>query len=132
MPYIKRMQKYLLRQQIETVKLCPTHIPFENEAGDFENDYLMNKQIIDEKLKTVKFKGANWDVTVEPTMAAIPKNEVPESCTPRRNCVSKLKAAILYLHLVMHPTRRSYLCSAGVTGDPKHTWAWPLHRYKQF
>ena len=50
----------------------PTHIHFENEAGDFENDYrFMNKQIIDEKLKTVKFKGANWDVTVEPTMAAI-------------------------------------------------------------
>ena len=41
----------------------PTHIHFENTAGDFQNDYrFMNKQIIEEKLKTVKFKGAQWNV----------------------------------------------------------------------
>src|SRR5210317_1705278 len=34
----------------------PTHIHFENATGYFENDYrFMNKQIIEEKLKTVKF-----------------------------------------------------------------------------
>ena len=50
----------------------PTHIHFENEAGDFENDYrFMNQQIIESKLKTVKFKGANWQVEFTPTMAAI-------------------------------------------------------------
>mgnify|MGYP003667994774 FL=1 len=38
----------------------PTHIHFENASGDFENDYrFMNKAIIEEKLKTVKFKGAS-------------------------------------------------------------------------
>ena len=37
----------------------PTHIHFENAAGDFQNDYrFMNQAIIEEKLKTVKFKGA--------------------------------------------------------------------------
>ena len=36
----------------------PTHIHFENAAGDFQNDYrFMNKAIIEEKLKSVKFKG---------------------------------------------------------------------------
>ena len=35
----------------------PTHIHFENAAGDFENDYrFMNKAIIEEKLKTVNLK----------------------------------------------------------------------------
>ena len=47
----------------------PTHIHFENTAGDFQNDYrFMNKQIIEEKLKTVKFKGASWDVEFSPSM----------------------------------------------------------------
>ena len=50
----------------------PTHIHFENEAGDFENDYrFMNQQIIETKLKTVKFKGANWQVDFQPSIAAI-------------------------------------------------------------
>ena len=36
-------------------EVIPTHIHFENTAGDFENDYrFMNKAIIDEKLKSVK------------------------------------------------------------------------------
>ena len=40
-------------------EMIPTHIHFENATGDFENDYrFMNKAIIEEKLKTVKFKGA--------------------------------------------------------------------------
>ena len=46
----------------------PTGIHFENEKGDFKNDYrFMNAEIINEKLKTVKFKGVNWDLTVQPT-----------------------------------------------------------------
>ena len=50
----------------------PTHIHFENATGDFQNDYrFMNKQIIEEKLKTVKFKGAQWNVSFKPTIAAI-------------------------------------------------------------
>jgi len=40
----------------------PVSIHFENEKGDFKNDYrFMNAEIINEKLKTVKFKGVKWD-----------------------------------------------------------------------
>ena len=61
--------EYQKDAKIEVVKAerngetVPTHIHFENAAGDFENDYrFMNKAIIDEKLKTVKFKGAQWQI----------------------------------------------------------------------
>ena len=49
------------------------HIHFENEAGDFENDYPLYelKQPIETKLKTVKFKGATWQVDFQPHVAAI-------------------------------------------------------------
>ena len=49
------------------MQLVPTGIHFENEKGDFKNDYrFMNAEIINEKLKTVKFKGVKWDVEIEP------------------------------------------------------------------
>jgi len=50
----------------------PVGIHFENKDGDFKNDYrFMNTEIINEKLKTVKFRGANWDVEVTPSLQSI-------------------------------------------------------------
>lgn len=50
----------------------PVGIHFENKDRDFKNDYrFMSTEIINEKLKTVKFRGANWDVEVTPTLQAI-------------------------------------------------------------
>ena len=66
----------------------PTHIHFENTAGDFENDYrFMNKAIIEEKLKTVKFKGAAWNVTFQPSMASIARMKLHECGTWRRTYI---------------------------------------------
>ena len=107
----------------------PTHIQFENEAGDFENDYrFMNKQIIDEKLKTVKFKGANWDVTVEPTMAAIQRMKF-QSLAHSEETVFSVKTEggnLVFAFGDASQHAGSFVFHAGVTGDLKHTWAWPV------
>ena len=53
-------------------EVMPTHIHFENKAGDFKNDYrFMNKAVIEEKLKSVKFKVSTYDVEIQPNMAGI-------------------------------------------------------------
>lgn len=64
--------------KIEVVKAqrngseIPVGLHFENKGGDFKNDYrFMNTDIINEKMKTVKFKGVNWDVEIIPTVAAV-------------------------------------------------------------
>jgi hypothetical protein len=50
----------------------PVGIHFENKDSDFKNDYrFMNMEIINEKMKTVKFRGVNWDVEVVPTLAGV-------------------------------------------------------------
>jgi len=50
----------------------PATIHFETKNGDFINDYrLMNKTIVEEKVKSVMFKGAAWGVEFEPTTAGI-------------------------------------------------------------
>lgn len=50
----------------------PSSITFLNSTKDFKNEYrLMNQVTIEEKLKTPKFKGAQWHVEFEPTVQAI-------------------------------------------------------------
>jgi hypothetical protein len=50
----------------------PTSLHFENESGDFVNDYrFMSTEIINEKIKSVKFKGANWDIEFQPSVTSI-------------------------------------------------------------
>lgn len=50
----------------------PVGVHFENKDKDFKNDYrFMNTEVINEKLKTIKFRGVKWDVEIEPTVSAI-------------------------------------------------------------
>ena len=50
----------------------PGGLHFENTTGDFKNDYrFMNTEVINEKLKTVTFRGATWDIEVTPSLQSI-------------------------------------------------------------
>jgi len=50
----------------------PGGLHFENATGDFKNDYrFMNTEVINEKLKTVTFRGATWDIEVTPSLQSI-------------------------------------------------------------
>jgi hypothetical protein len=76
--YLVDGSEYQEKAKIDLVKAdrngvtVPVGIHFENAVGDFKNDYrFMNTEIINEKLKTVKFKGATWDVEVVPSLQAI-------------------------------------------------------------
>ena len=71
-PEYQKNAKLSVEKATRNGEEVPTHIHFENEAGDFQNDYrFMNQEIINEKLKSVKFKGASWEVEIEPTIASI-------------------------------------------------------------
>jgi len=50
----------------------PSAIHFQTKNNDFINDYrLMSKALVEEKVKTVTFKGTTWDVEFEPSIAGI-------------------------------------------------------------
>ena len=65
--------KITVNTQVDTEgKRVPSGIHFENAAGDFKNDYrYMDANVINDKLKTVKFKGVAWGVDFVPTVAGI-------------------------------------------------------------
>lgn len=51
----------------------PSGIEFVNKDSDFKNNYrFMSGPVIDEKLKTVKFRGVpKWDIEIEPPVSSI-------------------------------------------------------------
>ena len=110
-------------------EVVPTHIHFENAAGDFQNDYrFMNKAIIEEKLKTVKFKGASWNVEFTPSVAAIARMKLMSAAhseeptfnvkTVDNNLVCSFGDASTHAG--------EFVFEAGVEGTLAHTWSWPV------
>lgn len=107
----------------------PTHIHFENAAGDFQNDYrFMNKAIIEEKLKTVKFKGATWNVEFTPSMAAIGRMKLMSAAhseEPTFN-VSTKDGNLVFSFGDASTHAGEFVFEAGVEGTLQHTWSWPV------
>tara|TARA_B100001057_G_scaffold294641_1_gene294740 strand:- start:813 stop:1541 length:729 start_codon:yes stop_codon:yes gene_type:complete len=128
-PEYQTNAKVSVEQAERNGETVPTHIHFENEAGDFENDYrFMNKQIIDEKLKTVKFKGASWDVVVEPSMASIQRMKF-QSMAHAEETVFTVRTegnSLVFSFGDASQHAGSFVFQTDVTGSLKHAWAWPV------
>lgn len=107
----------------------PTHIHFENAAGDFENDYrFMNKAIIEEKLKTVKFKGASWTVTCTPSMASIARMKLMSAAhneEPTFN-VKTVDSNLVFSFGDASTHAGEFVFQHNIEGSLQHTWAWPV------
>ncbi len=107
----------------------PTGLHFENKAGDFQNDYrFMNAEIINEKLKSVKFKGAAWDVEFEPTVAAIQRLKL-QAAAHTEETVFQVRTEDNNLVLFFGDASThagSFVFQHDIKGKLKHTWAWPV------
>ena len=110
-------------------EMIPTHIHFENAAGDFENDYrFMNKAIIEEKLKTVKFKGASWEVQFKPAVAAIQRMKLMSAAhgeEPIFTVKTEDKNLVFYFGDASTHAG-SFVFQHDITGTLKHSWSWPV------
>ena len=49
----------------------PDHLMFKDKDGNTDQYRFMSKEIIEQTLQTVKFKGVEWDVSFEPTKAKV-------------------------------------------------------------
>ena len=107
----------------------PTHIHFENAAGDFQNDYrFMNKQIIEEKLKTVKFKGATWNVTFQPSVASIARMKLMSAAHTEEPVfnVKTVDNNLVFSFGDASTHAGEFVFQHGVEGTLAHTWSWPV------
>ena len=107
----------------------PDGINFENKTGDFKNNYrFMASEIVNDKLKTLKFKGVNWHITFEPTVAAIQRLKMQAQANSEEpNFQVKTDNKNLKFFFGDHSTHSgNFVFQSDVTGTLKHSWSWPV------
>jgi hypothetical protein len=107
----------------------PTGLHFENKDGDFENDYrFMNTDIINEKLKSVKFKGAKWDIEFEPQVASIQKLRFQANAHTEESVfqVKSDNGNLVFSFGDASTHAGEFVFEANVDGKLKQTWSWPV------
>jgi len=107
----------------------PDGINFKNAAGDFSNNYrFMASQIVSEKAKTVKFKGVNWHIEFEPTVAAIQRLKMQAQANAEEpNFQAKTENGDLKFVFGDHSTHSgNFVFHPSVSGQLKRTWSWPV------
>jgi len=110
-------------------KNVPVGLHFENKAGDFKNDYrFMVSDMVSEKLKTVKFKGAEWHVEFEPTVASIQRLKMQAQANPDVEAFQcKTEDGNLKFYFGDHSTHAgNFVFQADVVGTIKKNWYWPV------
>lgn len=107
----------------------PVNLHFENQAGDFQNDYrFMAAELINEKLKSVKFKGASWEVEFEPSVAAIQRLKL-QSAAHSEETVFQVRTEdnnLVFFFGDASTHAGSFVFQHDVGGKLKHTWSWPV------
>lgn len=107
----------------------PSTIHFETKVGDFVNDYrLMAKSIIDEKVKNVTFKGANWNVEFEPTIAGIMRlKKQAQANSEEQHFTTKTDKGDLKIYFGDHSTHSgNFVFHPQVSGTLSRAWMWPV------
>jgi len=109
----------------------PVGLHFENVKGDFKNDYrFMTSEVINDKLKTVKFKGVNWNVEIEPSVAAIQRLKMQSQVhSEETTFIAKTDEGHLKFFFGDHSTHAGdFVFQHDITGSLKHGWHWPIQQ----
>jgi hypothetical protein len=118
-------------QQVGTDQI-PTHIHFETQMGDFINDYrLMVKEIVEDKIKPVKFAGASWQVEFEPKVANIQRLKKQASANSEETTfVTKTDGKDLKIFFGdVSSHSGNFVFESGITGTLTKAWAWPVKQF---
>jgi len=107
----------------------PVGLHFENKDRDFKNDYrFMNSEIINEKMKTVKFRGVKWDVEVEPTVEAVKRfNFQAGANSEHPTFLAKTDGGNLkFIFGDVSTHGGEFIFAQNVAGKLDRGWTWPV------
>jgi hypothetical protein len=107
----------------------PFSLQFENKSKDFKNDFrFMQKELMEEKLATVKFKGANWNVDIEPNSASTQRFKFQSQANSDETLfVAKTENGDLKFYFGDDSGHTgNFVFQAGVAGELKQSWKYPV------
>ena len=115
-----------------TTGTVPGAIHFENKTGDFVNDYrLMSRELVEEKVKNVMFKGASWNVDFQPEIAGIQRLKKQASVhTEETAFTTKFEKGDLVVKFGDPATHSgNFVFKAGVNGTMSKELRWPVKQF---
>lgn len=130
--YAKEAKLAILLQdrEIDGVKTkVPSGVSFANKAGDFKNDYrFMGKEVIEDKLKAVKFRGVKWNVDFTPSVANIQRLRYQASANSDvTTFIAKTENGALKLYFGDSASHAgNFTFEAQVVGTLTKGWSWPV------
>ena len=130
-PEYQKEAKIQVKSAERNGKVVPTHIHFENAGGDFKNDYrFMSTEIINEKLKSVKFKGTAWEVEFEPSIASIQrfKLQAADHTEETTFTVKTEDGNLMFYFGDANSHAGSFVFQNAVTSELKNAWSWPIQQ----
>jgi hypothetical protein len=107
----------------------PDTIHFATKTGDFVNDYrLMAKSIVEEKVKTVLFRGANWNVEFEPSVNGITRLKKQQSANSEEpTFTTKVENGELKIYFGdVSSHSGNFVFQSGITGSLTNAMKWPV------
>jgi len=107
----------------------PVGLHFENQLGDFQNDYrFMNTEVINEKLKTVKFRGVKWDIELEPTVLSVQRFQYQAQANNEYTTfvvkIANNNLSFIFGDAASHAGE--FVFGSGVSGKLSKNWVWPV------
>jgi hypothetical protein len=109
--------------------MIPCGIDFENKAGDFKNNFrFMVSNVVNEKLKSVKFRGVAWDVELEPSVAAIQRMRFQSQANSEESSfIAKITKGNLEFHFGVASTHAgNFVFHQGCSGKLSADRSWPV------
>lgn len=107
----------------------PSTIHFETKDGSFVNDYrLMSKSIVEEKVKSVTFKGTTWNVEFEPSIAGIQRLKKQASANSEQEHFTMTTVNGDLKINFGDPSTHSgnFVFQPTISGSLNKTWNWPV------
>jgi len=128
-PEYRENAQLSINRQDRNGESIPAGVHFQNAAGDFKNDYrFMAAEIINDKLKAVKFKGVKWGVDFVPTNANIQRLKFQASANSEETTfIAKTENGDLKFFFGDASSHAgNFVFQAGVSGTISKAWNWPV------
>ena len=93
----------------------------------------MNAEIINEKLKTVKFKGVKWDVEIEPSVASVQRFNFQSVANTEHNSfvVRTEDGNLIFTFGDAASHGGEFVFASDVKGNLNKGWSWPVAQVLQ-
>jgi hypothetical protein len=128
-PEYKEDAQLSVNKQNRNGEDVPVGVHFENKSGDFKNDYrFMTAEIVNDKLKAVKFRGVKWHVDIVPTNASIQRMKFMASANSEEpTFVAKVEQGALKFYFGDASSHAgNFTFEQNVNGNLTKAWNWPV------